>query len=98
MVMSDDMRTERTICALSIPFETEFFQNIEHNGDWQTVLLTREGKQWLAVFRLDIGRIDDGEFACRESPRGDKMQHGKRIARGGLVVLVITNQAPTDIR
>ena len=57
-----------------------------------------KGHQRFAGFRLNIGRIDNRQFARREPLASDKPEHLEGVGCGALIVFVVADQASTVIR
>src|SRR5580704_119038 len=86
------------IRAMSIAILAQPLRKIKDNGLGEDVELLRESDEGLASLRLDIRSVDNGESSTRESLSNDLVQEIERIARGGLVVLVVRNKRPAKVR
>ena len=69
----------------------------EHDGDRQHVILPGQLNERLARLGLDVRGINDREKPTLETPRRDEVKDGERRVRGRLVVLVVRDEAATDI-
>jgi hypothetical protein len=62
------------------------------------VVLAGESDQRCPSVALDAGRVDDGEATGFESLAGDVAQHVEGGRRGGLVVLVVSDEEAAEVR
>ncbi len=92
------VRAEVPVLAALVPFRAEVFRQIEHDRDRQHVVLAGQGNEVAAGFGLDVGGVDDGEAAGFEPLPGDEAEHLERGRGGGLVVLVVGDQAAAEVR
>jgi len=60
-------------------------------------MLSSNGDERCPAFRLDVGRIDDGEPTEREPLADEIVEQLERVGSGGLVVLVVGDHPATGI-
>ena len=97
-LLANYMWTEIAIRAFLISILTDSIGKIQHESDWQNVVLTSERDERPSRFRLHIGGVDDGESACRKPFRCDEVQHLEGVFRCCLVVLVVRDKAAAKVR
>ena len=51
-----------------------------------------------AILGPDVRRVDHRQLPHRQPPRRNEVQHGERVVRGRLIVLVVRDQSPTEVR
>ena len=73
------------------------FTGDEHEGDRQDVVRAGQLDELAAVSGLDVGRVDHRQPPGSQPLARDVGQHVERVARGGLVVLVIGHQAAAEV-
>ena len=94
----DDLNAEIAVGALLVALEADALRHVEDDGDWQRVIFAGEGDERLARLRLDVGGVDDGELHAGEALGGDVVEHGESVVGGGLIVLVVGDESPAEIR
>ena len=70
----DDMGAEVAVGALAVAGVADGGRQVKHDGDRDSVVTVRELEQRLAGAFLDIGGVDDGEFATAQADGGDVME------------------------
>jgi hypothetical protein len=61
-------------------------------------LLPGELKQRFAGRALHVGRVDDGEARLLEALRDDEIEDGEGVGGRRLVVFVVGDEAPAEVR
>jgi hypothetical protein len=61
------------------------------------VVATREIDEALASFRLDVGGIDRDQAPARKPHTRDIVEHVERVARCGLVIFVVGDDAAARV-
>src|SRR5262245_26844825 len=97
-LVADDVRPKGALRTLAVALLTELLGQVEHDGYWQTVILTRQRYERLARLRLDIRGIHDREAPSRQALGSDEAQDFKGVPGSCLVVFIIRDQAAADIR
>ncbi len=95
---AEHVRAEVPVRPAGVPLRTELFRQVEHDRGRQHVVLAGQHDQLAAGFGLHVGGVDDGQAAGLEALAGDELQHLERGRRGGLVVLVVGDQAAAEVR
>ena len=95
---AEHVRAEVPVRAALVPFRAELLGQVEHDRGRQHVVLAGEEDEVAAGFGLDVGGVDDGEAAGFEPLAGDKAEQLERGRGGGLVVLVVGDQAAAEVR
>jgi hypothetical protein len=91
------VRAEVAIGSARVAIQTHPLGDVEHNRDRQHVMFLRERDEMLARVRLDVGGVDHRQPAGGEPLPGDVVQDVEGVTRCGLVVLVIGDEAATEI-
>jgi hypothetical protein len=73
-------------------------RQVEDDRDRQHVVLAGQVDQLAARFRLHVGRVDDGQPPAGQALAHDVVQQLERVRGGGLVVLVVGDQAAAEVR
>ena len=92
-----DVRPKGALRTLAVAFLTELLGQVEHDGHWQAVILTRQRYERLARLRLDIRGVHDREASSRQALGSDEAQDLKGVPGGRLVVFIIRDQTAADI-
>ena len=95
---AEHVRAEVPVRAAGVPLRAELLRQVEHDRGRQHVVLAGQHDQLAAGFGLHVGGVDDGEPAGRQTLSGDELEHLERGLRGGLVVLVVGDQAAAEVR
>ena len=95
---AEHVRAEVPVRAAGVPLRAELLRQVEHDRGRQHVVLAGQHDQLAAGFGLHVGGVDDGEPAGFEALAGDELEHLERGLRGGLVVLVVGDQAAAEVR
>jgi hypothetical protein len=74
------------------------FGQVEDQRHRHHVVLLGQGYQGLARLGLDVGGVDHRQPPHLEALRGDLAQQGKGLGGDGLVVLVVGDERPAEIR
>src|SRR5215471_7916081 len=98
MLTADNVCAEVAIGSGSVTCHAHLFWYIEDDRGWQHVVLTCQRDQCLARIALHIGRIDDRQPTSLQPLANDVMQQIERLDCGGLVVLVVRDQAAAEVR
>ncbi len=77
---------------------TDLFRQVQHDGDGQHVVLPGELDELFAALWLHVGRVDDGEPARGETLARDVVEDVEGVPAGALVVLVVGDEAPAEVR
>src|SRR5436309_2926013 len=88
-LLAYNVRAEVPVRAVTVPVVAESFRKVEHDGDGQDVILTRQRDERLARLRLHVGRVNDCEPPGRKPLRGDEMQHLECVLCRSLIILVV---------
>jgi hypothetical protein len=95
---ADHVRAEVAVLALCVPVRAEFLRQVQDDRHRQHVVLAGHRDQLAAGFWLHVGRVHHGEPAACQALAHDIPQQVERGRRGGLVVLVVGDQAPAEVR
>ena len=95
---AEHVRAEVPVRPARVPLRAELLRQVEHDRGRQHVVLAGQHDQLAAGFGLHVGGVDDGQAAGLEALAGDELQHLERGRRGGLVVLVVGDQAAAEVR
>ena len=95
---AEHVRAEVPVRAAGVALGAELLRQVEHDRDRQHVVLAGQHDQLAAGFGLHVGGVDDGQPAGCQPLAGDELQHLERGRRGGLVVLVVGDQAAAEVR
>ncbi len=96
--LDDVARHGGAVGAGRVACGADLLGEVEDDGDGQDVVLPGELDELLAALGLDVGRVDDGEPSGLQALARDVVQHVEGVAAGALVVLVVGDQAPADVR
>ena len=96
-LVAHDVRPKGALRTLAVALLTELLRQVEHDGHWQTVILTRQRHERLARLRLDIRGIHDREAPSRQALGSNEAQDLKGVPGGCLVVFIIADQTAADI-
>src|SRR5438034_8292508 len=88
---------EGTVGTQTISFLTNIGRQIEHDGDSQHMVLTREFDKRLAIVCFDIRRVDNCQSGGGKPLSRYVIKDVERLGRGGLVVLIVCNEPPAKI-
>ena len=88
---------ELPVRSKRVAFVAELARHVEDEADGQRVEALRQGDQGAAVLRADIGRVDHGQTPRRHALGGNEVDQVEGVARGGLVVLVVGDQAAAGV-
>ena len=77
------------IGTLTIPIFADTIAQVEHESDWENVIVACELNEWLARFGLDVGGVNNGQFTGRKTFSGDEVQDLEGIFRRGLIVFIV---------
>jgi hypothetical protein len=97
-LLPDHVRAEAPIGTRLVALFADTFGHIEDDRDRQHVVAPRELDQRLSCLWLNVRRINDGQESALESLRPNEMEGLERRRRRRLVVLIVRNQAPTEVR
>src|SRR5258708_5919500 len=97
-LLANYMLPEISIGPAAIAFLTKLFWQVEYDCNWDAVVLPGKLDNRLSCLGLNIRGINHDKFCRRESFRSDVMKNFKRIFRGSLVVFVVRNESPAEIR
>jgi hypothetical protein len=89
----DHVRTEVSAGTSLVSLLADALRQVENDSDDKDVVLACKGDEWLPRLRLDIGRVDDRHAGVREPRARDKAKGFERLGCGGLVVLVVGDEA-----
>jgi hypothetical protein len=92
-----DLAREVSILAVPVARKADIFGQVEHNGHRQCVIAPCQLDQFLAVLRTDIGGVDDGKPAPRQTLGSDGMDEVECVRRCTLVGLVVGNERTASI-
>ncbi len=97
-LVAQHVRAEVAVRARGVAFGTHRVRYIEHDCHGEGVVSLRERDERLACLWLDVGGVDDGELACLQALAGDEVKDVERGVRHRLAVLVVADQAATEVR
>ncbi len=97
MLAPDHLGAEVPVRPASVALDARLIGNVEHDGYWKHVMLARQGNQGRPGRRLHARGIDHGQPACLQPLARDEVQDLERRRRGGLVVLVVGDQAAAEV-
>ena len=96
-LVAHDVRPKGALRTLAVALLTELLRQIEHDGYWQAVILTRQRHERLARLRLHIRGIHDREAPSRQALGSNAAQNLKGVPGGCLIVFIIGDQTAADI-
>ena len=96
-LVANHVRTERAALALAVAFVANFFGQIQHDGNGQTVILPCQRDERATRLGLHVRGIDNGEPPECEPLCHDRMQELERLIRNRLIIFIVANQAPAHI-
>ena len=70
----------QSLISSLIPFVADLLGNVEHNGDRQDMVLARNPHKLPAVFRANIGGVDNGQTSQSQTMVQDGVQQFKGFA------------------
>ncbi len=94
----DAARHVGAVGAGGVALGAHLLRYVEHDGDGQHVELLGQIDQLASAVLLHAGRVDDGAAACGEALARDVVQDVEGVPAGALVVLVVGDQAPAEVR
>jgi hypothetical protein len=94
---ADDVGPELTFRSRRVSLMADAFRKVEHDCNRQRVVLTRDVDQMFPSAGLDIRSVDHRQLPALEPFASDVMQKIESIVRGRLIVLIIRNQATTEV-
>ena len=89
LLPTDDACTERAVIAKFVARSAHALGHIEHDGDGEDIVVSRELHQAGARCGLNVGRVDHGQQPGVEPLARDEPQSLKCFIRCGLIVLVV---------
>ena len=95
---ADHVRAEVAVGALGVPLGAQPLRQVQDDRHREHVVLPGQQDQVAAGLRLDVRRVDHGQAACLEPLADDEPEHLERGRGGGLVVLVVGDQAAAEVR
>jgi len=96
-LVANDMQTEVPIRTILVVLATEFLRKIENDRARHHVVFVGNLHERLARFGLNIGGVDDSEMPGCEPFAQNEVQHLEGLFGGGLIILVVGNQAAADV-
>jgi hypothetical protein len=96
-LLPDDMRAEVAIGAAAVSILTDPFWNIENDCYRKHVMLPCQLDERLPRFGLNVGSIDDRQQTSRKALRCDVMQKLEGGLGRALIVLVVRDEATTEV-
>ena len=84
--------------ARGVALRAQLLRQVQDDRHRQHVVLAGQQDELAAGFGLHVGRVDDGEAAGRQPLTRDVVQQLERGRGGGLVVLVVGDQAAAEVR
>ena len=70
----------QSLISSLIPFVADLLGNVEHNGDRQDMVLARNPNKLFAVFRANIGGVDNAQMSQSQTMVQDGVQQFKGFA------------------
>ena len=95
---AEHVRAEVAVRAAGVALRAQLLRQVQDDRHRQHVVLAGQQDELAAGFGLHVGRVDDGEAAAGQPPARDVVQQLERGGRGGLVVLVVGDQAAAEVR
>ena len=92
------MRPELAVRARAVALLAEGFGRVEHDRDWEEIVLFGELDQRLACLALHVRGVDDREPRLRQAPATDEVKHRECVGGRRLVVLLVGDQAAAEVR
>ena len=90
------MRPKHPILAIPVPFVTDLFWKIQHDGNGQAVIFPGESHQRGSCLRLDIRGINNGHPPPCQPLGRNIVQNVEGVVGRRLIVLIVTHQ-PTAV-
>jgi len=84
-----DVRPKLPVRPLLVAILALSFRQVQHDCHRQHVVFPRQRHQWLARFRLHVGRIDHRQQPARQPLAGHVMQQVECVIRGVLRVFIV---------
>ncbi len=94
----DHVRGQLAVRAGSVPLRADARRHVQDDRDRQHVVVPGDLDELLAGLGLDVGGVHDGQPAGREPLADDVVQQFEGLGGGRLVVLVVGDQAPAEVR
>ena len=97
-VVADDVRPEVPVGPGDVAVLADPLRHVQDDRDRQAVVLPRQRDQRLARLGLDVGRVYDDHLPRRQPLGRDEVQHVKGVFSRRLVVLVVGDKPPAEVR
>lgn len=97
-LLPNDVRPEVAILPSTVSLFANLFGQVEYQGYRKTMKFLCQPDQRLAGFRLDICGVHHGQMSQSQPFAGNKMQQFKRLVRNRLIVFIVGNHAPANVR
>lgn len=91
------MRSKLAIWSKSIAILAKPLRQVEDDRLGEEVVVLSQGNERFASLRLDIGGIDHRQPSPGEPLPNDLVQKVERVARGGLIVLVVRDKRSAEV-
>ena len=97
VLAADHVVAEVAVGAARVARPADALRHVEHDRGRQHVVLARQRDQRAARVDLHVGRVDDGQPPRRQPLADDEVEQLERVGGGGLVVLVVGDQAAAEV-
>jgi len=94
---ADHLRAERAVRPTLVPGQAHALRHVQRNRDREHVVFFRKVNQLLSGLGLDVCGVDNRQAACCQPLARDVVQDIERILAGRLIVLVVGDQAATEV-
>ena len=94
---ADHVRAEVAVRAFGVALGAQLLRQVQDDGRGQHVVLAGQQDQVAAGLGLHVGRVDHGQAARGQALADDEAQHLEGGRGGGLVVLVVGDQAAAEV-
>ena len=97
-LLAHDVRAEAAVLPRAVALLADRLRHVEHDRDREQIVFPGELDERASRLALHVGRVHHREPRLRQTTAGDEVQDRERVHGRALVVLIVGDQAATEVR